>query len=358
MKPSYYSELLKKSMYDINFAPKIYRPTKFWQLWMDNFKKDIEDYGFEKFKSAPSCLSMFVSNYGYPFNEVDHELKREFREFGETRNLSQKQLAFLEFYLTGEMNAFSDFRVLKASDNGPACGLDFSKFTEGDVGAPMEQFNFDGRILSRNSLNYLLMMVFLRRIMINFTPRVVLEIGGGWGSLGEILQKSKTESMKYINIDIPPTSCFSNFYLRETFGRNSVMGYMELHECEEISVSKLGDLTVLPSWTLDRIRGKIDLFVNSISFQEMEPKVVRKYLEKVIGLQPRYVMMRNLREGKNTVASDNVGSRVDEAVKREFYVNNLSANGYSLVEDNVVPFGRKTLDGFHSEILIFEQKKS
>ena len=51
-------------------------------------------------------------------------------------------------------------------------------------------------------------------------------------------------------------------------------------------------------WQIEKLKGKIDLFVNFISFQEMEPEVVKNYLLKVINLKPKYILLRNLREGK------------------------------------------------------------
>ena len=39
----------------------------------------------------------------------------------------------------------------------------------------------------------------------------------------------------------------------------------------------------------------------------MEPKLVRNYLHKVSNLNPKYILMRNLREGKQKFKKNSVG---------------------------------------------------
>ena len=55
---------------------------------------------------------------------------------------------------------------------------------------------------------------------------------------------------------------------------------------------------LLPNWKIEDLRGSIDLFVNFISFQEMEPHIVSNYILHVQRLSPKWVLLRNLREGK------------------------------------------------------------
>ena len=66
----------------------------------------------------------------------------------------------------------------------------------------------------------------------------------------------------------------------------------------EINIQKLPKFTFLPNWRVEDLRGEIDLFVNYISFQEMEPHIVRNYAKEVMRLNPKFILLRNLREGK------------------------------------------------------------
>ncbi len=348
-----YMNIMEESIKGLKQAPERYKPSNFWDPWVTRLFDDMEKFGFNHFKETSSCHALFVAHYGYPFNEISTEIKTEFIKLAEQKNLSNKQIEFLEFYLSGNMNAISDYRVLVAADKGPACGLDFSKFSEGSIGSPQEQFNFEGKIYSRHSLNYLHQLLFLRECMGDFTPTTYMEIGGGWGSLGEVLLKTGAPELKYIDVDISPSCCIAEYYLRETFTNKQVYGYMNSIENSEIKISDLPNISVLPSWKIESLKGTIDVFVNSISFQEMEPEIVDNYLKVISTLKPKFIMLRNLREGKNTVPDETDNSHVIEPVERNFYINRLEQHGYTLCGENVIPFGRKTIDGFHSEILVF-----
>ena len=48
---------------------------------------------------------------------------------------------------------------------------------------------------------------------------------------------------------------------------------------------------------MEDLEGDIDLFVNFISFQEMEPDIVINYVKRS-QVYPKYILLRNLREGK------------------------------------------------------------
>ena len=109
---------------------------------------------------------------------------------------------------------------------------------------------------------------------------------------------------------------------------------------------------ILPSWFIEKLQGKIDLFVNFISFQEMEPEIVQNYLDNVTRLQADWVLLRNMREGKQLRSQNRFG--VDKPIFSEDYARMLP--DYDLIETNVYPYGFKTVDGYHSELMLFKRR--
>jgi hypothetical protein len=97
----------------------------------------------------------------------------------------------------------------------------------------------------------------------------------------------------------------------------------------------------------------VDLFVNFISFQEMEPHIVKNYLGHVARLGTRWVLLRNIREGQ-VRWNDSSSFGVDTPILSDDYLAMLP--GYELVERNVLPFGYRTVDGYHSELLLLRCK--
>lgn len=69
-------------------------------------------------------------------------------------------------------------------------------------------------------------------------------------------------------------------------------------------------------------------------------------------LDTRYVLLRNLREGKQLRTSDApVG--VNTPIVGEDYDTFLP--NYRLLDVNVLPFGCRTVDGFHSELRLCQR---
>jgi hypothetical protein len=131
------------------------------------------------------------------------------------------------------------------------------------------------------------------------TVERVLEIGGGFGSLGEIVLKMGARTF-YIDVDIPPLAAVATYYLRRVFGRDAVYGYDQSRDQSRIDIDAVAGqyrAAVLCPWQLPHVEGSADLFVNFISFQEMEPHIVRNYVRHASRLTRRCALLRNSRHG-------------------------------------------------------------
>ena len=147
----------------------------------------------------------------------------------------------------------------------------------------------------------------------------------------------------------------ATWYLEQVLGKGRVYGYRESGSKTSLSIDDIADnhdAAVVCPWQLPLLEGSIDLFVNFVSFQEMEPDVVRNYLSQIQRLSPRYILLRNMREGKQIARkAGDVGVR--EPVLGEHYDTYLPE--FKLVATNVTPFGHMTEDGFHSELRLYER---
>jgi putative sugar O-methyltransferase len=330
----------------------IYQPTVFWREASLQIAREMAEAGVENFRRLPTALGYFVPNYSGSASGIQPEQADCLRTAMHTDfPQASKSHQALDHFLSGKQAALADYRVLLASaqeDQWPKL-LDFS---ESPHGQPVEQFEWDGRRYSRSALNYLLGLSFLKKHLGGDVPRTLLEIGGGFGTLGEIWSQSGIADWRYIDIDIPPTQFAADNYLKATLGTAQVSGFDELPESGLVAISTLKPASVLCSWQIEQLQGEIDLFVNFISFQEMEPAVVENYLHHVRRLKSRWILLRNLREGKQKKNSALPG--VEQPMRSGDYTAMLS--GYDLVASNVHPFGFQTVDGFHSELLLFRRQ--
>ena len=201
-------------------------------------------------------------------------------------------------------------------------------------------------------LNYLLAIVFLKKHVDTSRIRNVLEVGGGFGTLGEILARDPKNTYAYVDVDIPPTAFAATYYLSEIYG-SRLLDYGRSREAPVLELDGSFDAAVICPWQLPKLHGKFDLFVNAISFQEMEPAVVRYYLEHVTRLGTDWVLLRNLREGKQRKSEDSPLG-VEDPILGNDYDAFLTA--YDVVAVNTVPFGYRTVDGFHSELRLYRRR--
>lgn len=349
-----WEKLVNEISLDMHQVEECYQPTHFWQLGSSLLKNDLEIHGIQNFRSLPSTLGFFVPTYRFNgMATAPEDYQHLSAQCSELASGDKAQMAFDDF-LSGNFQARSDYRVYQASDQDYSPYT--SNFSESTVGSPIEQFQFNGQRYSRSSLNYLLGLSFIKKHLKDISVATVLEIGGGFGSLGEILLSDSRNNTFYINVDIPPTCIFSSYYLNEVFGKNKVADYLELKKRDRLEIDSLREDylgAVLCPWQLPDLSGEVDLFVNFISFQEMEPDIVSNYLKHVSRLKSKFVLLRNLREGKQ-VATSNSEVGVKEPIKGEDYDTYLP--DYDLIAVNVLPFGFETIDGFNSELRLYRRK--
>lgn len=329
------------------YQKKIYHPTPFWEKASKSIKEDIEKHGINNFRRLETPLSFFVPSYGIPTNSFNEDVKNGLYTYLK-ENGTKKQMLAMEDFIDGSFHALSDYRVFISSDDINK-KPELNGFSESNYGNPVEHFDFDGKNYSRSSLNYILGLCFLKKYLPgNDEIKTVLEIGGGFGTLGEILNFS--EDIKYINIDIPPISFVSWNYLKQIY-KNEIEPYV--HDRESIRIVDLKACSVFNSWDIEKFEGSVDLFVNYISFQEMEPDIVVNYLNHIKRLDAKWILLRNMREGKQKrkIPTD-VGVKIP--IKKADYLSMIE-DKYTLVATNVTQYGYKTVDGFHSELLLFKR---
>jgi len=339
---------------DMQEQSVLYKPTTFWIEASKIIIDEIAKKGIKNFRSHISATNMFVPLYAFPDYTKDKESFLPIKKTLANTTKDIKSNIKLDMLIRGEIQAFCDYRVLSATNKNYPPYTD--KVSESSIGIPIEQFEFNNRKFSRSFLNYLLGLNFLKQHVNTSDIKTVMEIGGGFGTLGEILLSDDRNNSFYINADIPPVSFVSSYYLKELFGKKNVADYFDLKEYPSLHIEQLSKqykAINISSWQIPKLTGKIDLFVNFISFQEMEPEVVKNYCNYISKLNPKFVLLRNIQEGKKKqdretlygVKNPVLGVNYDE------YLPN-----YQLLATDGEIFGFKTEDNFHSQLRIYKRK--
>lgn len=339
---------LQSMLTDMPAAAPMYRPTNFWQQALQPIVDDIERLGFSTFKSHPSAHGFYVPGYGR---------RRYRRRQGCVERmlalLPDRQADKLRWRLDGRTLAWSDARLVAATDS-PA-GLDIGQTSESAVGRG-ESVNIHGRRVTRSLLNYSRALTLLKSTVDTADLKTCIEIGGGYGTLGELLLTARSDGF-YVNVDIPPVAAVSTYYLAEIFGRDAVLPYAESRTMEVLDLAELRDryrAVVLCPWQLPRVSGTVDLFANLLSFQEMEPSVVAHYCALVEPLVGSHVLLRNSASGKQRATPGHLG--VLEPVSTDFVIDQF-AEFEELARDSFVHGDENYDRSFRSEVAVLSRRR-
>ncbi|MEQ3551231.1 putative sugar O-methyltransferase [Pseudonocardia nematodicida] len=329
--------LLELMLSDLEGAPELYRPTNFWRTGLEKVVADLRDRGFTEFRRHPSATFFYAPRYA-PVSRPAAALSSLFGRAGSPGRLIRDRIDQVPVARAHH----ACVQALDPADRAPR----LDGFSESAEGAPTEQLVFDGRRYSRSSLNYLRGLVMLKRAAPDLDVSTVLEIGGGFGTLGEILlTDDRNPGLRYVDVDIPPVAAVATHYLKRVLGEDRVLDYAATREQEKIAVDELEHpATVLCSWQLPRLTGTVDLFANFISFQEMEPEVVENYASLVAGLGARWLLLRNSPTGKPNVR---------EPMLRDRYLEFFS--GYELVDSDAGLYGQDS-EGTVSEVMVLARR--
>ncbi len=342
--------IIKDYLEELGRQDPNYFPGTFWEKALQKIAGNYISNGINDFRREDVNLNFFVPTYGPPGNGFIKE-EISYLVSHSRIDLESKQRKYIEMCFDGSLQALADYRAFCAS-NSKSDLIDYSGFSESKVGEPAEHFSFGGKNFSRSALNYLLGLSFLKKVAPDFVPSKVLEIGGGFGTLGEILLNSSIKNFKYIDLDLPPMFLIAEEYLKNCCDDNEIFFDHINNRSDKIHINNLTRFSFLPNWRIENLIGEVDLFVNFISFQEMEPAIVKNYTEKITRLKPKFILLRNLREGKQVSKKGSLG--VKEPIFKEDYISYFKH--YDLIESNVVPYGFITYDGFHSELLILKKR--
>ena len=115
---------------------------------------------------------------------------------------------------------------------------------------------------------------------INLKPKIICEIGAGYGALSRLLIK-KYKNAKYIIYDLPEANYLSSYYLLKNNPKKKFLFYCDVKN-KNLSLKDIKnyDIIIVPPWVnLKDI--KIDIFLNIRSFMEMDKNVIKKYFKLI-----------------------------------------------------------------------------
>jgi putative sugar O-methyltransferase len=329
-----WDELTRRTLAGLETCDPAYRPTNFWQSGVHRLLDEMSDIGLEAFKTWPEAFFWFYPVYGKGITTPT------IRKLVRAASAAQGDdvAGWARRALRGVHEARRDYDVACTAWDQERWPTDLEGYGESEVGRPTQTYKLGQgpALFTKPYLNYLLGLAALSR-HVDEPPRRFLELGGGFGVLGEIVL-ARDAGAAYVDVDIPPLLTVASYYLTALFGDQRIVSYDDrVPDAGPLDLA--GTSACLPSWRLPDLVGEYDVFWNSFSFQEMEPSVVANYVDVVADLGVRYVVSLNSRQGKPVGEVGEVGVR--EQVTSARIVSLFEARGYRLVST----YNRPLLNG-------------
>jgi putative sugar O-methyltransferase len=160
-------------------------------------------------------------------------------------------------------------------------------------------FDIDGALINLDTLKFFESVIALDEggvlggLRTHETPHLAWEIGGGWGGLAYVL-KTLVPGMTYAIIDLPETFLFSIPYLRTIFPDARVRTWDPDNPDALLDGWEEADFLFLPHYALEHFRpDRVDVTLNTVSFQEMTTEQVQRYVDHSHSLKGEWLYSLN-----------------------------------------------------------------
>jgi len=367
--------LLREMMNDMKKSPEIYRPGNFWMFYVNKIAKDLEKKDLNQFRNwicGPGSIKSFgggsdvhAFHYGWNF----HPFGNIFKILDESFLIKKYNLLINKLVKIHPVLGFLSFRGSLArqyfessiKNNHKKAWLitllhDVNKILERvedtKEGNP-HGFEINKKFYTLFFLKEMMQIFFIEKKIKLEKLEVVLELGSGAGIKASTFLKVNP-NMTYIILDIPPALYVAQQYLAaQNYKIFTYSDAKKIKSLKEINFNNF-DVICLAPWMIGHLDDiSVDIFINVFSFQEMEPWLVKNYLEKISSITKKYIYIANLKKGHSAAKKGELG--VLKRTTRQDYINFLESS-YDLEQER----DYTNIDGIdtNSSEMLFIKKNS
>lgn len=340
-------ELLERMLKDNDEAKPIYQPSHVWNQVKEILTGFLRKNGLKDIRSRTDCAPM--QGFGatdpsprhYPLailanTNIDSRYRDALIDAHEVFHQNPSYQG-LPFGISVLELCESAFRIAELSGRlHGATPLDTMEISM--IGTPAFTFLIRGKNYTNIFLSYYMRYAYCCQFIDFSKVDTVVEIGCGAGKFAEVLKKAHPHLGFYL-LELAPQSYICHQYLRGVFGEDAVIHYDDLRNSKHIEVPQ-GKIAVLGNWQVEDIKpqGRV-LFVNTASFQEMEPDIVKNYIDYVKPYSQAIYLLQSITGVPGQQAHP---TGANEPLTMEHYQNFLS-DRYKLISQEIAYDPLKTI---------------
>lgn len=281
------SATLVQMIKSINNAPKIYQPSKYWDMWIDKNLMELKTFGLKNFKQyqALNYFTFFKTLKKEDNNQFQFLLKHtgwltkikclvtpvNLTGFGRT-DMSDEHKRFYQIFvrLLWEYTSRHDPEKLLKRLKEPKFGQPFPVY-------------WHGQLISQDLANSVLEYYSIRQAITRLPETAtILEIGGGYGRTAYVFL-SLSPKIRYIMVDIPPALYIAQKYLTHVFPDRPAFLFRNFSSFKGVEKKlQAAQLIFLTPPQLELLPDKsVDIALNISSFQEMRREQINNYFQQI-----------------------------------------------------------------------------
>lgn len=286
-------------------GPKVYQPSKYWQMVGKKASDQFLADGFEKLKIRQGLdyFQFLVFEWSYwQFQFVWQNSSWKSRLEAALPTLFSPR--FPEFPMEERQRwLFVYYHCLLWDFVKKKDWLGLLRLPEPLFGSPL-LISWRGRQITQDLLNSILEVYSILEALIptGKKPKTILEVGGGYGRVMYVMKHIFPQS-KIIMVDIPPGIVLAQWYLSQVFPKRKILGISDFKKFDEIKEQfAAADFIFLLPHQIELLPDKsVDLFININSFQEMHLPQIKQYFKQISRLTTTLFYTKQWKEQHNQI---------------------------------------------------------
>jgi len=317
-------DLLRLMLRDRDEGPAVFRPTNHWRHLERRFLPYLRRQGLRGFRRCRAGGGGEVFGSFGATDLVQHvlhprkvamwrrlaPLTRRWPRLGRLVAALQPAVDALARSLTRspvDLDGWRRLRYEYARRCGELAGaVALERLEASAAGDPEDLFEIDGRFYTSSLLEHYHRYAYCSRFVDFGAVELVVELGGGAGKQAEVLHRLHPD-LTLLLFDIPPQLYVAHQYLTALFG-DAVVPYRATRDLRRFDGLERGRIYLFGSFKWPLVAElEVDLFWSAATFQEMEPDVVRSYLEPIDARARNVYLLQLARGARRAVAPGRLG---------------------------------------------------
>lgn len=303
--------LLSSMMSFVLEGDPMYAPTNYWSYYSKYFMPELTKRGLKDFRRRrDSILRSFGATDLFPYAEIRNADSPMLKgrpptdkgKLGKVLTKIVEAIPGVRLSIDGlSPQEFVEYTIWRATPYFERKGLNIHKSRSTLIGNPEGIRHVDGMKWTYQQAQYCLTFGIAMQNVDVPEQGVFCDLGAGMGRQVEIVAAQYPE-MTCLAFDIPPQLYVCNQFLKKRFPDRVVEFKdainLDISGKTEVPEELRGKIIVLPPNKMPEWANiKVDLFWNSACFQEMEPDIVRNYLNLVKQMRTEIIYINALPSG-------------------------------------------------------------